>query len=117
MKKHIIDDQEIKVYSKGLVKHAWCTVEFIVETADGTLFRSPKQFEGLKSVVKFKLKGEENEYQLITKRPASLILSKYKIILNDKEIDAGTVRAENWYMLYGLLLLGMTTLYVLPKLT
>jgi hypothetical protein len=108
---HAIAGKEVRVWSRGLAKHFWLTVEFFVQVSEGEVYKSPDKLEGFRSVVKFRVDGGDCLYELKTKKPVSLISSRYVILKNGVEIAKGSVTARNWYMFYGALISAGLALY------
>jgi len=117
MNTHNIAGREVHVWSRGVTKYLWTTVEYFVHVIDGEIFKSPDRLEGFGSIVKFKLDTNDCIYELRTKKPVSLIYSRYVILENGVEIARGTVTANNWYIFYGALIVAGSFLYAYASIT
>ena len=103
---HSWNNHKIEIKSKAIVKHLWTTIRLSVMVDDTDLFQSPKHIEGFKTVVPFTIKSDHvSNCEVVSLRPASLLFTRYKIIIDGAEIDRGKVVAKNWYLLYGLMFL------------
>jgi hypothetical protein len=119
MNKHVIDGIEVEVSSIAMAKHLWITIDFLVSVRGGDTFHSPKHLEGFNSVVEFNLgrNNPDSTYELRTVAPVSYTHSKYKLFKDGVEICKGTVRAKNWFMFYGLIVLFGVCVYGYFKIT
>ncbi len=101
-KNHTID-----ISSHALAKHLWFTIHISIKVDDKELFQSPDKIT-IKDTVLFKVCDDSKilEGKLVTIPPSSVLRTRYKLFIEDTEIDNGKVTATNWYMLHGLLIIG-----------
>ncbi|OZG69917.1 hypothetical protein BTA51_28700 [Hahella sp. CCB-MM4] len=105
MKKiHNWKNHKIQVFSRAVAKHLWCTVSLGVVIDGNKMYQSPDSFR-IKGSIKFEIEEDGNaiQCQLISIPPSSVIYSRYKLVVGNSDIYQGGVRAENWYILYGLM--------------
>jgi len=111
---HHWNNHKIEVKSRALPKYLWGVVSYSVKVDDKDMFQGPTII-GLKEDINFKIIENENiiEGKIKTLIPAAAIYTRYKLIVNNKEIEKRGVTADNWYMLYGLfalVIIGITLL-------
>ena len=116
---HDWNGHKIEVSSYALPKHLWMTLSLRVTVNNDKVFESTDAIEGLKSRVPFSIShdGEEVECELITGRPVSVLITRYKLLIGETELIDSKVRANNWYMLYGVFSVIAISIYVIQKIT
>lgn len=113
---HIWNNHKIEVKSKAIAKHLWCTINFTVKIDDEKIFESPNHLEGITSSIPFTIKNDGEEINGVVKSlfPTFAIYARYKVCINNVEINRGKVIADNWYFIYGLFgLLFLSIVFIL----
>ncbi|MBU1426943.1 MAG: hypothetical protein KKH12_03710 [Gammaproteobacteria bacterium] len=99
MNKHQWENHRIEVRSHSLPKYLWNVFRFSVEVDGKDVYMGSINMR-LKEVVNFKIHEAERiiEGEVQTLFPSSAIYVRYKLIINNIEIERGGVTADNWYM-------------------
>jgi len=106
---HDWNGHKIEVKSHAVPKMLWFGVSFSVAIDESEKFSSPQHFEGLRTVVPFKVtdKGNLFEGHVESRRPCSVLYAAYRVVIGNDEVAAGSVRASNWYITYIIIGVGL----------
>ena len=115
---HYWNNHKIEVVAHALARYIWCVLSFNVKIDNKYLFESPKQIR-IKETINFNIENDNEliECKLVSIPPSSLIYTRYKIFVDDKEIATGKTVADNWYLLYGLLALWIVGVLLYVSIT
>jgi hypothetical protein len=104
MTAHIWNGHTIEVESFSTPKGLWFTVTLNVRVDRTALFRGKDSFE-LRTVVPFEVtdSGIVRKGQVVSRVPAGILRTAYRIMVEGQEVARGVVRARNWYVGYGIL--------------
>lgn len=115
MSKHQWKSHEIEIKSVAAARHLWFTVGFEIYLDGKLIAKSPTKFEGLKTQVPFTIESEGivDSGLVISKAPASVLFTKYLLLINGTEVGKGHVIARNWYITYFLIAIIFATPFIL----
>jgi hypothetical protein len=104
MTTHTWNGHTIEVESYSTMKGLWFTVALSVRVDGAAVFLGPDSFE-LRTVVPFEVadSGVVRKGQVVSRVPAGLLRTAYRILVEGQEVARGAVRARNWYIGYGIL--------------
>ena len=101
---HTWNGHTFEVESFSTPKGLWFTVVLNVRVDGTAFFRGVDNFD-LRAVVPFEVtdSGAGRKGQLISNVPCGVLRTTYRILVEGQEVARGAVRAENWYVTYGIL--------------
>jgi hypothetical protein len=114
MTTHIWNGHKIDVECYAVPKLFWMAASLSV-CIDGVLAGcSPDSLE-LRTKVPFRISddGVMRDGCVVSGHPFSVLRAPYRVLLEEKQIASGVVRARNWYVTYGILLAGAIVLVFL----
>ena len=105
MATHNWNGHAIEVQSYATPRLLWFSVAFLVHVDTAASFRSPSHIEGFRTIVPFQIleAGTVRHGRVESIRPFSVLRGGYRVFVEDQEVGSGTVRAQNWYITYGII--------------
>ena len=103
---HHWNNHKVEVKSHTLPKFLWSVVSYSITVDDKEVFHGPTSM-GIKETISFKIYENDNVFdgKIKTLVPAAAIYTRYKLIIDNEEIEKKGVTADNWYMIYGIFVL------------
>jgi hypothetical protein len=99
---HKWNGHQISIQSYAVPRVLWCGLAFSVQIDGIEKYSSPKNFEGFRTVVPFKVLDKSNVINgyVESGHPCTVLHAVYRVFIGNEEVANGSVRASNWYMTY-----------------
>jgi hypothetical protein len=105
MAKHAWNGHEIEVECYSVPRTFWTGYSLSVHIDGSPAGRSPDHWEGFHTVVPFQINDNGNirNGSIVSGHIFLALRGPYRVLVEDKQIASGVVRAANWYVPYGIL--------------